>query len=1575
MQVRDGYFTKLQPSQEYVDEFKTEGFVFSFLLEYFAVLEERGNRGNSISALAGNDVGQLTVDHYTYNLVRSNGDPGSRQTGFPANGTEALQYIDFADANGDYLSSSYLRPACAQWTDLGYDVSNCTHNTTLEGLEIIHDPLTNSEITVMLSRTVSLTGPENPQWEIMILSIRSNRVWVNESVVWILEVADGERPFDGLRMQLFHHYSNCSGDAVNATLGTDDSRFEFYSPQFCIERPLLMLYDKTRVSIFEVGRTVNYQQLPQIVLTRYAPPAATWFRLPALQYTVQFDRPSALFFDTLAFSPSVPQTIVDVSPLMQRLPWSEAEFNKSSQSIYLSLVLRTDLIGENPEYSVEIVALHEFRNVSGADLPHYDPAQRLSSQVCADLNEFWNGTECTARERHHVYDTTEYSLQQIEVKWRAMPSVRASIAEIFVNCSYNLECVNEFLSLLTGESGLYGVHHVLSVSTTARSILLFKAAELPANLNCSQYSPPGNDSWKAGAVRTLYTELANEVATVGQVESFFFTNNAQYLFLKISRELWELQGMERSVEICEKLEKDPDNVFLQDFASALDCSVVRMPALVDFLQIVSVCPEGTYCPFFEQEKIEVVPDGMYTDYRFDLKACTAGSFCANGVKQRCPIGFICPEVGMKTPTLCERDPLFSSTCYGEGLTAPSVCPTGAICHTSYFPPLYAPPGTIQTVGENKQRTLSECRLGDYCNLGRALSEGYDALLCPNSTYCSTPSVIEPVVCDQNGTCTEENCPIAPFCPEGTFQEMPCPAGSYCLKPDEKKECNAGMYCPSGTAAWQLCPARYTCRDPSQLQICPKGHYCPTGSTEPYPCRPLSFCPEGSEIDGDLTALIVYFVGPFFVYAAWKLYRNYRDKKRSVDEKVFLEKEMNSRPSAVNSRIIQPSETAALLGNRRLVEATLQPKSFTVEFQVENLGLKLKGSGHPVLQGVYGTIKASSVTAVMGPSGAGKTTFLTTLAGKAYYGEMTGKILVNGVEEKNLNRFKRVMGFVPQEDIMLRMMSVFEILMFSAATRLPSTWSHVKKEKFVWATMNVLGLTEIRHSLIGDEMKRGISGGQRKRVNIGMELVADPTILFLDEPTSGLDSTGSKEVCGALRRVAELGLTVVTVIHQPRYEIFTMFHEVLLLGKGGRTVYIGPSQLALGYFESLGFICPPLCNPADFLMDVIGGEVPRKDDPGFRTQDLFGFWETRRSSLLSPLLASSGASAGGVSVPASTIMADAVTAPTTATTTTITTQPTEVEEDGELVERVEIFHERETPGFLWLLWNCYVRANTQLSRQKRYLLLDNLLLFVAGFFLGVVYYGEDLYVGPAPKELVDQCPGDLQDLCALPVDYILSRSSMAVLGIGLCSVASFIRVFGDEQVVYWREASSLTQPRHTLAYFLGKDLSMLPQYLIGPNIFLLVYHTMTAPRAPYPTYWVVIFGVYYTASAFGYLVSILVPASMSQLVGVVTVFSNSMFAGGMPTYKELLGKVPPLRWLPEISFLRYALEALYIGEVKQWKQLAWDIQDLSLQDHLDSTYAYRLDSWEKNVGVLFAFGFALRIVAFLAMWLSNKNKKL
>jgi len=253
----------------------------------------------------------------------------------------------------------------------------------------------------------------------------------------------------------------------------------------------------------------------------------------------------------------------------------------------------------------------------------------------------------------------------------------------------------------------------------------------------------------------------------------------------------------------------------------------------------------------------------------------------------------------------------------------------------------------------------------------------------------------------------------------------------------------------------------------------------------------------------------------------------------------------------------------LLGDETASQSLLPPPSYRMDLKLRDINFSLhrgvldKVKCKPrekILQKVTGTISSGKLTAIMGPSGAGKTTVLSVISGKAL-GVVGGKLLINGKEDKT-SRYKEIVGFVPQEDVMQRSLTVYENLMFNANWRLPRDQTRREKKQMVFMVMETLGLTHLAHKTIGDETKRGISGGQRKRVNIGMELVANPSLLFLDEPTSGLDSTTAMEVVGALKEVARLGVNVVAVLHQPRFELFALFDDLLLLAPGGKTAFLG-----------------------------------------------------------------------------------------------------------------------------------------------------------------------------------------------------------------------------------------------------------------------------------------------------------------------------------------------------------------------------------------------------------------------------------
>jgi len=282
-----------------------------------------------------------------------------------------------------------------------------------------------------------------------------------------------------------------------------------------------------------------------------------------------------------------------------------------------------------------------------------------------------------------------------------------------------------------------------------------------------------------------------------------------------------------------------------------------------------------------------------------------------------------------------------------------------------------------------------------------------------------------------------------------------------------------------------------------------------------------------------------------------------------------------------------------------------PKA-TIDISFRDLGLVLH-NGAKVLAGVTGEFKAGRMCAIMGPSGAGKTTFMNVLCGKATYGKMSGTALFNG-HAIDIHQISSVVGFVPQDDIVHETLTVREQIRYSALLRNKANTSADRVERITDDVLNVMQIDHIQNSIVGSVEKRGISGGQRKRVNIGLELAAQPTVLFLDEPTSGLDSTSSLAVVYSLKKMTQLGMSCIMVIHQPRYSLFTLFDDVLLLGKGGHAVYLGGSLGAKAYFQGMGFEIPDGENLADWFMDVISGEVPNPRVQGFQPKMLFDWWE-------------------------------------------------------------------------------------------------------------------------------------------------------------------------------------------------------------------------------------------------------------------------------------------------------------------------------------------------------------------------------
>ncbi|XP_026656587.2 ABC transporter G family member 14-like isoform X2 [Phoenix dactylifera] len=253
-----------------------------------------------------------------------------------------------------------------------------------------------------------------------------------------------------------------------------------------------------------------------------------------------------------------------------------------------------------------------------------------------------------------------------------------------------------------------------------------------------------------------------------------------------------------------------------------------------------------------------------------------------------------------------------------------------------------------------------------------------------------------------------------------------------------------------------------------------------------------------------------------------------------------------------------------------------------------------GGGGPaektILKGITGVVCPGEMLAMLGPSGSGKTTLLTALGGRCLAGKLSGKITYNGLPFSG--PMKRRTGFVAQDDVLYPHLTVAETLVFTALLRLPRSLDRAEKVLQAHQVMAELGLTRVAHTMIGGRLVRGVSGGERRRVSIGLEMLINPSLLLLDEPTSGLDSTTAARIVTTLKRLAtERGRTVVTTIHQPSSRLYHMFDKVVVLSAEGSPIYYGRAHAALDYFASIGFSSPLTLNPADLLLDLANGITP------------------------------------------------------------------------------------------------------------------------------------------------------------------------------------------------------------------------------------------------------------------------------------------------------------------------------------------------------------------------------------------------
>ncbi|XP_021295420.1 ABC transporter G family member 24-like [Herrania umbratica] len=605
----------------------------------------------------------------------------------------------------------------------------------------------------------------------------------------------------------------------------------------------------------------------------------------------------------------------------------------------------------------------------------------------------------------------------------------------------------------------------------------------------------------------------------------------------------------------------------------------------------------------------------------------------------------------------------------------------------------------------------------------------------------------------------------------------------------------------------------------------------------------------------------------------------------------------------------------------------------IEVSFKDLTLTLKGKGKHLLRCVTGKIKPGRITAVMGPSGAGKTTFISALAGKAIGCKMTGLILINGKNE-SIRSYRKIIGYVPQDDIVHGNLTVEENLWFNAKCRLPSHLSKPDKVLVVERVIESLGLQMVRDSLVGTVEKRGISGGQRKRVNVGLEMVMEPSLLILDEPTSGLDSASSQLLLRALRHEALEGVNICMVLHQPSYALFQMFDDLVLLAKGGLTVYHGSAKKAEEYFAGLGIHVPERVNPPDHFIDILEGIVTPSASSGVNYKELPVRWMLHNGYPVPPDLQQSFAQLA---------MPSAGVGPANGTNP-VHAGMEEKSFAGELwqdvrsnveLQRDSILHNflkfkdlscRRTPGVLWQYRYFLGRVGKQRMREAKIQATDYLILLLAGACLGTLAKTSD------------------EDFGAVGYTYTIIAVSL------LCKIAA-LRSFSLDKLQYWRESAS---GMSSLAYFLAKDTIDHFNTVIKPVVYLSMFFFFTNPRSSFAENYIVLLCLVYCVTGIAYALAIFFQPGPAQLWSVLLPVVLTLVA----TQKQD-GEV--LKKISNLCYPKWALEAFVIANAERYYGV-WLITRCGAL--LKSGYS--LHEWTLCIVILILSGVVSRLIAFVGM---------
>ncbi|CAK9221411.1 unnamed protein product [Sphagnum troendelagicum] len=556
----------------------------------------------------------------------------------------------------------------------------------------------------------------------------------------------------------------------------------------------------------------------------------------------------------------------------------------------------------------------------------------------------------------------------------------------------------------------------------------------------------------------------------------------------------------------------------------------------------------------------------------------------------------------------------------------------------------------------------------------------------------------------------------------------------------------------------------------------------------------------------------------------------------------------------------------------------------------------------LLRNVSGVFKPGRLTALMGVSGAGKTTLMDVLAGRKTGGYIEGEIKISGYP-KVQDTFARISGYVEQTDIHSPQVTVHESLMFSSWLRLPRQVDKATHSIFVEEVMELVELSSLRHALVGLPGSSGLSVEQRKRLTIAVELVANPSIIFMDEPTSGLDARAAAIVMRTVQNTVKTGRTVVCTIHQPSIDIFEAFDELLLMKPGGQLIYAGPlgqdSKLLVEYFLAIDGI-PPIndgYNPATWVLEVT--------TPAAELQigkDFADVYHDSELFLENEYL----------------IKQSSIPAPGTF--------------DLEFASR---YPQSPSTQLMICLW----KQNITYWRSPYYNVVRFFSSFVYGLIFGSIFWG----LGSQRKTQIE-------------VFNVMGALYAGTMLLGVQNASTVQPVVAVERTVFYREhAASMYSP---LPYALAQGLVELPYILIqsllyGTITYLMIQYEMSTAKFLWYLLFMFLTFTYYTM--YGIMA---VGLTSSQMLAAVmaTIFYSlwNLFSGFLIPFPEMPIWWSWYYWINPVQWTINGLASSQLGDVTT-TMVAPGFGTISVKDYIQQYFGYHHDRLGICATVLVSFG--------------------